>query len=114
ADELRRQLLVFDDRLGGAVSPRVRKEPTPGSPPRALQIDDGDLAIGRRHTTAISTRRGNHFAAPKRVFRLSRPVLNSVLTMALTTMSGWSFGRNCARQITEHPEPLGFASSTPV
>jgi hypothetical protein len=46
AKELRAQLLVFDDSLGGSLPQWVLKESVSGPLARAFQIDDGHLAVG--------------------------------------------------------------------
>jgi hypothetical protein len=114
ADELQRKLLVFDNYLGNFIPHRILKELAPRSPTRALQIDDGDLAVGSRPDGAIELRNGPHFAAPNRCFRLSSPGLSSAETIACTTMFGWSSGRNCERHSTTLPSPLGLTPSVPV
>src|SRR5262249_27146088 len=114
ADKLHRQLLVFDDNLCDPVSQWVCKEPIPRSPARALQIDDGDFTVGGRRDSAIEFGSDDHFAAPKRDFRLSSPVLKSVETIVLTIISPWPFPRYCARHSTELPVPLGFTPRIPV
>jgi hypothetical protein len=52
-------LLVFDGGLGNPLPHRIVKEPAPGPPARALQIDDSNLAVGGQQ---IDFRRLKHFA----------------------------------------------------
>jgi hypothetical protein len=47
ANELRRQLLLFDDGLRDPFPQRICKEAIPRSPTRALQINDSNFAVGR-------------------------------------------------------------------
>lgn len=56
---------------------------------------------------------GDHWA-PKRGFRLSRPVFSKVELMVFTMMSGCPPGMYCTRHSTELPLPLGLTSSMPV
>jgi len=114
ADKLGDELLLFDDSFGGPGLKRVLCEPTPGSPKRALQIGDSDIAVRRLQILAVEIQYLNHFGTPKCGFRLSSPVLSRVDTIALTTMSGWPFARNCARHSTELPGPLGLTSRVAV
>jgi hypothetical protein len=57
ANELRGQLLLFDDGLGDPFPPRIGKEAIPRSPTRALQIDKSNFAVGRLQTQSFT-----HFA----------------------------------------------------
>ena len=89
AEKLRGQTLVVDNRLGNARAARVLRETCPCATARALQVDRGDLPVGRGRTGDGQVPRSSLMpATPKRVFRLPRPVLSNVDTMVLTTMSG--------------------------
>ena len=97
-EKLGRQALVIDDRLGSSRQARVSGEPGPGAAPRALQVDRGDLTIRRGRTGWVELQDRSHWrsaagcralsAAPKRSFRLPRPVFSNVETAARTTTSG--------------------------
>src|SRR6516165_10783800 len=89
---------MLDDGLGDPLPLRVGKEPAPRSPPRALQIDEGDFTVGRQQATSLDEfRRWDHLPAPKRGLRLSRLTLNNVEMIVPTIRSGWPFARYCAR-----------------
>jgi len=88
AEELSGQLLLLGDRLGDPVATRVLGKAAPGTPPRACQVDRGDLAVGRRRTHPLELGDRAHFAPPKRGFSDSSPVLNSVATIVRTTIVG--------------------------
>ena len=111
ADKLRRELLLLDEGFGDPGLQRVLKEPAPRAQARALQVDDGNLAVGRRRAFAVEV---DHGEAPKRDLRLSSPVLNRVDTIVLTTSVPCPLARNCDRHSTELPVPLGLTSSMPV
>jgi hypothetical protein len=57
ANELRHQLLVFDDGLRDPFPQRICNEAIPRSPTRALQIDDSNFAGGRLQIQSFT-----HFA----------------------------------------------------
>src|SRR5262245_20410376 len=99
-----------DHSLGNAVAQRILKEPAPGSPTCAFQVDDCDIPVRHHQIFACNVESRAHLASPKRDFKLPSPVLKSVDTIARTTISGWLSGRNCARQTTELPEPRGLTS----
>ena len=95
--EIEPPTLLIDHRLGGSRESRVSGEPGPGAAARALQVDRGDLAIRRGRTGRSSSgsqslaQRGwvqGAAAAPKRSFRLPRPVFSNVETAVRTTTSG--------------------------
>src|SRR5215471_16964255 len=104
-------MLFIDNRLGNAREARVLCETCPCTTARALQVDRGDLPVGR---WMVKFHECSHFATPKRCFRLSRPVLNNVDTMTFTALSVLLIARNCARQSATQPLPFGFTSSVPV
>src|SRR5215471_1180136 len=107
-------MLFIDNRLGNAREARVLCETCPCATARALQVDRGDLPVGRGWTGMAKFHECIHFATPKRGFRLSRPVLNNVDTMTFTALSVLLIARNCARQSATQPLPFGFTSSVPV
>jgi hypothetical protein len=98
AEKLGRQALVIDHRLGSSREARVSGEPGPGAAPRALQVDRGDLTIRRGRTGLVELQDRGHWrsaagcralsTAPKRSFRLPRPVFSNVETAARTRPSG--------------------------
>src|SRR5262245_49209622 len=81
-----------------------------GSLPRALQVDRGDLPVGRGRIWKVELYDCAHLATPKRDFKLSRPVLSNGDNMPFTPAGP----RNCTRQLTTEPLPLGVTSSVPV
>src|SRR6516164_6287217 len=114
ADELRCLQLVFEDRFGEVLPHGVVKETAPRPSPRALQIDDRDLAVGGRQTRSVQLLGIDHLVAPKRVLRPLSPDLNKVETMVLTARVPWLSARNSARHSTELPEPSGWTPRNPV
>src|SRR5262249_2326660 len=114
AKKLRCKTLLVDNRFGNAFEGRVLRETCPCTTARTLQVDRGDLAVGREWTGIVMFHECSHFATPKRGFRLSRPVLNSVVTMTFTALSVLSVARNCALHSTTQPLPFGLISSVPV
>ena len=75
-----------------------------------LQVDRGDLFVGRGWMGKGKSRDCPHFATPKRDFKLSRPVLSNGDNIFLTGAGP----RNCTRQSATEPLPLGVTSSVPV
>ena len=114
ARKLRGQLFVFENGFGDAGALRILIEPAPGPQARTVQVDNGDLAIGRLETLADRVPRLRSWSPQKRDLRLSSPALNSVETIVFAISVPGPFGRNCARHSTELPAPLGLTDSIPV
>ena len=57
AEKLRRQTLVIDNRLGNAREARVLRETCPCATARALQVDRGNLPVGRARQVRLDERR---------------------------------------------------------
>jgi hypothetical protein len=74
AEELRCQTFLVDDLLGNAREPRVLRETRPCATAHALQVDRGDLSVGRRGRRTFQIDGCAHLATPKRALRLSKPV----------------------------------------
>src|SRR5262245_62136937 len=85
--KLRRKTLVIDDRLGNTRAASVLSKTCPCATARALQVDRGDLPIGRGWARTVNFDDRVHAAAAKRRCRLPRPVLTNVVTLVLTAMS---------------------------
>ena len=56
AEKLRCQTLLIDNRLGNARAARVLRETCPCATARALQVDRGDLPVGRGWTAMVKLR----------------------------------------------------------
>ena len=106
ADELRRQLLLFDDQLGNLRLLRRAPEPVPRPLPRAFEIDGGDVARRQGNAFDLEVGRLRRHDHPNRFFRLSRPTFCSVATMVLMMSVGWPSDRYCTRHVTEHVAAL--------
>src|SRR5262245_36850100 len=114
AEKLSCQALVSDNRLRNARAVRVLCETCPGATARALQIDRGDLAVGRGWTGRVKFHDRTHAAAAKRCFRLPSPVLTNVETMVRTALSGLLLARNSTRHSATEPLPFCLTSITPA
>ena len=97
-EKLSRQTLVIDHRFGGSRESWASGEPGPGAASRAFQVDRGDLTIRRDRSGWVELPDRSHrrsaagcralSAAPKRSFRLPRPVFSNVETAVRTWASG--------------------------
>ena len=114
SEKLGSQLLLFEDGLRDPRPPRLLPKPTPQLLADALQIVGGDLPGCCHRESDSQIRHFDHFGAPKRTFRLSRPVFRSCDTMVFTTMSGWPSARYCTRHSIELPDPFGLTSIVPT
>src|SRR5262245_10206890 len=112
AEKLRHQILVIDNRLRGAEDARVLREPRPCTTARALQVDRGDLPVGRSRQVRLGEHR--HVGTPKRAFRLPRPVSINLDTIVRTAMSGCLLARNSTRHSATEPLAFGLTSMTPA
>jgi hypothetical protein len=66
AEKLHCQTLFVGNRLGNAREARVLRKTCPCTAARVLQIDRGDLPVGREWTGKINFNDCGHFATPKR------------------------------------------------
>jgi hypothetical protein len=113
AEELRRETLVVDDRLGNAAecgSCAKRAHARRRALSRLIAAISPSVAVDR----VANVDHRAHAAAPKRGFRLPRPVSTNVETMVRTTMSGWLLARNSTRHSATEPLPFGLTSITPA